>query len=358
MEDYGFHLQTEQDLEDRRHLVRFEPDPNERISLLPEMDDDPRGKRKIESGSLAVGLHIAAIMLLLMWPHIFKPNVIDLNKVGMRHSSPMYLTEAPVEPRPLMKPPTVSKRDLEAMRAMRPKTPALPTPEPPPPTPTPNPTPAPPAPKPPLPNAPVAPVTQTPFGNPNSTLPTTQTPAPTTAPGEIRLSEVKPAESPKLPIAPALGVGSLDGTLHDLAKKRVEGGGGGQIVFNPGTGGRAASSGPGQLGGAEILSDTQGVDFNPYLQRILFEIRRNWYAVMPEIAKLGKRGTVKIRFEIMRDGTVNKVYLISTSQSDPLDKAAFAGISASSPFPPLPPEYKGPMVQLQLSFLYNVPLQQ
>jgi TonB family protein len=355
MEDYGFHLQTEQDLEARRHLVRFEPDPGERITLLPETDDDPRGARKIESGTIAVFVHIAFVMLLVFWPQIFKPKVIDLDKIGIRHSSPMYLAEAPIQPRPAVKPPTLSKNDLATMRAM---TPAPPPPAPEPTPAPPTPTPAPPPPKP-LPNAPQLPVApQNPLGSPNSTLPQTNTPQPpTAAPGEIRLGEVKPVENPKMPIPPALGVGSLDGTMRDLAKQRAAGGGGGQIIFNPGAGGRGVSSGPAQLGGAEILTDTQGVDFNPYLQRVLFEIRRNWYSVMPEIAKMGKRGTVKIRFEILKDGVVNKVYLISSSQSDPLDKAAFAGISASSPFPPLPPEFRGPMLQLQLSFLYNVPLQ-
>jgi outer membrane biosynthesis protein TonB len=37
-----------------------------------------------------------------------------------------------------------------------------------------------------------------------------------------------------------------------------------------------------------------------------------------------------------------------------LDRAAVAGISASSPFPPLPPEFKGDEIRVQLSFLYNV----
>ena len=27
----------------------------------------------------------------------------------------------------------------------------------------------------------------------------------------------------------------------------------------------------------DILSDTQGVDFGPYLQRIVQDVRQNWY---------------------------------------------------------------------------------
>ncbi|MCX6630742.1 MAG: hypothetical protein NTW28_24265, partial [Candidatus Solibacter sp.] len=39
------------------------------------------------------------------------------------------------------------------------------------------------------------------------------------------------------------------------------------------------------------------------------------------------------------------------------DKAAVAAISASNPFPPLPAEFKGDRVVLQLNFAYNVPKQ-
>ena len=111
--------------------------------------------------------------------------------------------------------------------------------------------------------------------------------------------------------------------------------------------------GPGAVGNARILTDTLGVDFDPYLRRVVMDIRQNWYAVMPEIARLGKRGEVTLIFEILRDGEVPKLYLVSTSGSEPLDRAALAGISASAPFPPLPTEFSGPFVRIRVTFLYN-----
>ena len=38
----------------------------------------------------------------------------------------------------------------------------------------------------------------------------------------------------------------------------------------------------------EDLSDPMGVDFKPYLIRILTAVRRNWFAVIPESARLGR----------------------------------------------------------------------
>ncbi len=111
--------------------------------------------------------------------------------------------------------------------------------------------------------------------------------------------------------------------------------------------------------GPTILSDTQGVDFGPYLSRILFTVRRNWYAVIPEAARLGQKGRVVIRFHILRDGSVPppEPVLFSTSGADPLDRAALSAIHASSPFPPLPEAFSGPYILLQFTFLYNLPLE-
>ena len=56
--------------------------------------------------------------------------------------------------------------------------------------------------------------------------------------------------------------------------------------------------------GFQILTDTQGVDFTSYIQRLLATLRRNWYAVMPESAELGDKGMVYTTFQINRDGSV------------------------------------------------------
>jgi TonB family protein len=354
MEDYGFHLQTEEDLKPRKY-VRLEMDPNEEIVLMPDLEDDPKGVRRGESGAISLAVHAVMIVFLLLWGKIFTSSTVDLNKQGnLSAHVMMYLTEPTVQPRPAVKPPQLSKKDLEALRAER-KPPALPTPVPetPPPAP-PAPTPAPPKP---LPQAPVT--TPTPIqGLSNSSAPPSTTPPPPNAvPGEIHLSDVKPVEAPKMPVASAAPAGqSLQDTMQGIAKQRASGGGG-QTVFLPGAGQGVASRGPGQIGGAQVLSDTQGVDFNPYLQRILFDIQRNWMAVMPEAARMGKRGRVLLIFEIMRDGAINKVYLDGSSNFDPFDKAAFAGLMAAAPFPPLPSEFKGPMVRLRLGFYYNMPMQ-
>ena len=105
----------------------------------------------------------------------------------------------------------------------------------------------------------------------------------------------------------------------------------------------------------ELLSDPRGVDFRPYLTQVLASVRRNWFAVIPESARLGmSRGRTLIQFSVARNGTVPKLVIANSSGAPPLDRAAVAGISASNPFPPLPSEFLGGEIRVQFTFLYNM----
>jgi len=103
-----------------------------------------------------------------------------------------------------------------------------------------------------------------------------------------------------------------------------------------------------------VLSDTRGVDFGPYLARVVFNVRRNWYSMIPVAARLGQKGRVAIIFEILKDGSVPELRLVGSSGSDALDRAAVGAIRASNPFPPLPEEFTGNHLVLQFIFLYNL----
>ncbi|HXE76029.1 MAG TPA: energy transducer TonB [Candidatus Xenobia bacterium] len=106
-----------------------------------------------------------------------------------------------------------------------------------------------------------------------------------------------------------------------------------------------------------ILSDTKGVDFGPYLVRLLNGVRRNWYAVMPESAYLGDQGKVVIIFTINKDGSVppDQPDVVSSSGKIHLDRPALAAIRSAQPFPPLPSEFTGDNIVIQFTFLYNLP---
>jgi TonB family protein len=112
---------------------------------------------------------------------------------------------------------------------------------------------------------------------------------------------------------------------------------------------------PGTPGSSlNMLSDPMGVDFKPYLLQVLARVRKNWFSVIPESARMGTNGVTMLMFIIDRDGQVPKLVISTPSGAESLDRAAVASISASVPFPPLPKDFRGKEVRLQFSFKYNV----
>lgn len=172
-------------------------------------------------------------------------------------------------------------------------------------------------------------------------------------PGQGGTSPVKGANPIKIPVPKA--------TVEEAVKSVARGGGGqggvavgdiDQFPNAPDALHRPQAPGHTQSR-LELMSDPMGVDFKPYLIRILATVRRNWFAVIPESAHLGRKGVVSLQFAIDRSGQVPKLVIATPSGAEALDRAAVAGISASVPFPPLPAEFKGKQIVLQFSFLYN-----
>ncbi|MCD4750070.1 MAG: TonB family protein, partial [Thermoanaerobaculales bacterium] len=108
----------------------------------------------------------------------------------------------------------------------------------------------------------------------------------------------------------------------------------------------------GSVDSGGLSFDTQWYDWGPYAKLMLAKIRRNWR--IPEIARMGVSGRVKIRFFIERDGTVTGLQIMDESGKPPMDFAARDAIAHSSPFKPLPPELRGSAREgVTITFLYN-----
>jgi TonB family protein len=155
---------------------------------------------------------------------------------------------------------------------------------------------------------------------------------------------------------------ALQNQIEDAIRRKGNGGGlytapGGGIPGGGG-GGRGGRGGPGMQPGVTMLTPTEGVDFDSYLRRLVDVVRRNWYAILPESALMGDKGIVVLTFHVNRDGSVSGVepILERTSGKQPLDAAAMSSIRASSPFEPLPQQFKGPNIELRFIYFYNLPV--
>ena len=107
-----------------------------------------------------------------------------------------------------------------------------------------------------------------------------------------------------------------------------------------------------QVGGVEILSDTHGVDFGTYLENVKQGVKKNWVSLIKETDRM-KKGRLAIMFAITKDGTVAGMKIVRSSGDVALDRAAWGGITASNPFPPLPSDFEGRYLALRFGFLYN-----
>src|SRR5215472_7732861 len=108
-------------------------------------------------------------------------------------------------------------------------------------------------------------------------------------------------------------------------------------------------------GGLNILSDTHGVDFGPYLKRLRVVVQQHWEPLVPEVARppIMKRGMLVVEFYIMKDGSIKGMRLIKGSGDFSLDEAAWGALTSSIPLERLPIEFPGDFLVLRAAFYYN-----
>jgi len=289
----------------------------------------------------SIAFHFVVILLILLVPKIFPYRPPTQEEIA-RNITDLYLPsdfnripKTPSAPQPKSPVMKVDPRLLRQLAPPRQSQPAPAEPEPP----RENPTPAK--------LAPVAPMS---LPHPAESPIRPQTPPPDATPSLV-LPRFSPGKALQESMQEAMkGGGSETETFGGPTGRQSAGGGG----IGGGGGG-----GQGYLGGAvEMLTPTEGVDFSTYIARVLASVKRNWYSVMPESARLGDKGKVVLQFRILRNGVVpeDEPAMVGSSGKEPLDRAAGSSIRASTPFEPLPPAFSGPYIELRFIFLYNIPL--
>lgn len=326
-----------------------QPPPHEDVAelhlLISEMDDELSAYRWREAVWVSIIIHAVAFILIIFAPK-WIPRGAMVIPITQQAQNNTDLTFTPLPPdQQRVKPPvtdTLSDKnriaqsktplpDREQLRkildANRPGRP--------------HPTPAP------------APAQQAAQQNPAEAAPqqqaANQTPPPPQPQQQAQLQtppQAKPA-SPFKTSAPGIqqAIQSLGGT-HVQTHYTFDAGNYGTNRFQPNSHIR---------GDVEILSDTMGVDFGPYLQRILYVIRNHWINLIPEGAQ-AKKGKVAIQFAILKDGRITAMQSVLPSGDIVLDRAAWGGITDSDPLDQLPREFKGDYLALRIIFLYNMDL--
>ena len=326
--------------------------------LLIQLEDDLERARTREAFWISVVVHMMVVILLFLSPKIFPgtKGVLLISPADlMRNQQMTYLDLPPdMQKAPKVAPktdvlsdknriaerrrPTIDKKTLEELkRAGPPKIPSPPAQE---------------AQAMPPPRPQMQPQQQSPQQNQTQGQQMAQL-QPAIPQGDSRLPTPQPG-TPKFPInfGGVMSPGSsIEQAARAVAERRGRGtyGGGGDYGVGPGATNARVQ------GNLEVLTDTQGVDFGPYLSRVLQAVRMNWYNLIPEEARppLLKKGKVSIEFAILKTGQVAGMKIVGPSGDISLDRAAWGGITASIPFAPLPNEFHGPYLGLRFHFYYN-----
>jgi TonB family protein len=312
-------------------------DDHDLVRLLDSIEDELARRRFRESIYISLFVWLLIVGLVFFGPKYIwhAPELISPAQALKQRE--LLTLNSPVLPRHTAPAPKLDSGTLKKIRAIT----AKPTP----PAPTETPTPATPTP------APTA-----------TTQPAQPTPAPTqplpSAPSPVPHSNAAPVPDTPMPqpsSRPNFNTpNNASDSMRDLANNAARNRGGG-IPLGSGMGTRGNGRGAAVGQGLEVLSDTRGVDFQPYIARIMREIYEQWIPLIPEEARppLSKQGVTQVRFKINADGTIGGMWLDGPSHDVALDRAAWGSITGVGQFPPLPKQFTGPNLELRIHYLVN-----
>jgi TonB family protein len=105
----------------------------------------------------------------------------------------------------------------------------------------------------------------------------------------------------------------------------------------------AGAGGTAGIGGFKI--DQADFQYPIYIERMVSIITMNWF----KPAQVVPTNPV-VHFQIQRDGTITEIQFVQRSGLPFVDRAAERALLASSPLPPLPADYRGPHLGIQVVF--------
>jgi outer membrane biosynthesis protein TonB len=118
-----------------------------------------------------------------------------------------------------------------------------------------------------------------------------------------------------------------------------------------GTASAGAGRGRGGRQRASVSIPLKGYDITPWAAKVIALVQRNW--ILPDVGRLAARTRVKIVLIIRRNGELASLEVSESSSLDVLDDAAVKALRASLPFPALPDDFPGDLLEADFEFAYE-----
>jgi TonB family protein len=99
----------------------------------------------------------------------------------------------------------------------------------------------------------------------------------------------------------------------------------------------------------DVLTDTQGVNFGPYIDQVIQTLSDTPRPAMTR-AGFDNEPTALLSFTVTADGKVTTLHLDESSNYAALDRAAWSSISKVKALPPLPKQFTGTTLRLRVQY--------
>ncbi len=97
-----------------------------------------------------------------------------------------------------------------------------------------------------------------------------------------------------------------------------------------------------------VKNKVPAANFETFMQNLQSDMMQNWNP-----PKIGTNARVVVLMKIKKDGSLESVEILKSSDNSEMDKAALDAVNATAPFQPLPLSFKGENIDVNFSFNYN-----
>ncbi len=154
------------------------------------------------------------------------------------------------------------------------------------------------------------------------------------------------------PGPPGIGAGA---PLPDFTKYNRGAYAGGVTGYGRGSGRGGNGAGPGGGGAGRqrvgMSIPLKGYDLLPWATAVIDRLQLNW--MLPAVPEVPEAARISMIVVIKKTGELDSIEIIEGTSLEPLDRAALDALRASLPFPALPADFPGDLLEINFEFVYN-----
>jgi TonB family protein len=150
------------------------------------------------------------------------------------------------------------------------------------------------------------------------------------------------------PGPPGIGGGA---PLPDFSKYSRGAYSGGVTGYGRGRGGSGAGGGGGGRQRVGMSIPLKGYDLLPWATAVIDRLQLNW--ALPSVPEVPDAARISMIVVIKKSGELDSIEILEGTSLEALDRAALEAIRASLPFPALPVDFPGDLLEITFEFVYN-----